>query len=187
LFVNPERNLLFATETDEGKRVNQVEFRNLTEGDAAAYWALRLEAVEREPRSFGITPEEHRKINLEETRAFLASEFLIGAFDGDALVGSTWFKREPGIKERHKGHVRRVYVSASHRGRGIAKAMIGTLINEVKQDPSIEQLLLAVGVFNHSARKVYTALGFVPFGIEPRALRAGDEYVDEEHMILFLR
>ncbi len=164
-----------------------MEFRKLTEDDAAAYWALRLEAVEREPRSFGVTPEEHRKISLDETKAFLVNDFLIGAFDGDALVGSAWFKREPGIKERHKGHLRRVYVSASHRGRGIAKAMIGTLIDEVKKDPGIEQLLLAVGVFNHAARKAYTALGFVPFGIEPRALHAGDEYVDEEHMILMLR
>jgi len=30
-------------------------------------------------------------------------------------------------------------------------------------------------------------MGFVPFGIEPRALKAGDEYIDEEHMILRLR
>ena len=163
-----------------------MKFKKLTEDDAAAYWALRLEAVEREPRSFGVTPEEHRKISLDETKAFLANDFLIGAFDGNALVGSAWFKREPGIKERHKGHLRRVYVSASHRGRGVAKAMIGALIDEVKRDSSLKQLLLAVGVFNAGARKVYLGLGFVPFGVEPRALRAGDEYVDEEHMILFL-
>jgi ribosomal protein S18 acetylase RimI-like enzyme len=165
----------------------RLEYRRLTAEDAPRYWALRLEAVEREPRSFGVTPEEHRTITLDETKAFLASEFFIGAFDGEALVGSAWFKREPGIKERHKGHLRRVYVSASHRGRGVARTMIGALIDEVKKDPSCEQLLLAVGVFNQSARRTYQALGFVPFGIEPRALRAGDEYIDEEHMILFLR
>lgn len=125
---------------------------------------------------------------MEETRALLAgpNSFIFGAFDGTELVGCARFEREPGAKERHKGHVRGVYVSGAHRGRGMAKAMIGALIDEVKKDPSCEQLLLAVGVFNVGARKVYGALGFVPFGIEPRALKAGDVYVDEEHMVLML-
>lgn len=156
--------------------------------DAAAYWALRLEAVEREPRSFGPTPEEHRQVTIDEIASFLCDQnsFVMGGFDGGAMVGFARFEREPNLKERHKGHVRGVYVGASHRGRGAAKAMIGALIDEVKRDSSIEQLLLAVGVFNTGAKKVYESLGFRTFGMELRALRAGDEYVDEEHMILFL-
>lgn len=166
-----------------------MEFRKLTGDDAAAYWALRLEAVELEPRSFGPTPEEHRQITIEETRAFVERphSFVMGAFEGLTMIGTARFDREPGIKERHKGHVRGVYVAASHRGKGVAKGMIGALIDEVRNDPSMEQLLLAVGVFNTAARKAYTSLGFVVFGLEPRALRAGDAYVDEEHMILMLR
>jgi RimJ/RimL family protein N-acetyltransferase len=165
-----------------------LEYRKLLKEDAAAYWALRLEAIEREPRSFGPTPEEHRQVTIDEIVTFLFGQdtFVMGAFDGEAMMGFARFEREHGSKERHKGHVRGVYVAASHRGRGAAKAIIGALIDEVKTDPSIEQLMLAVGVFNTGARKVYLGLGFVPFGLEPRALRAGDEYVDEEHMILFL-
>jgi ribosomal protein S18 acetylase RimI-like enzyme len=166
-----------------------LEYRRLNKEDAAAYWALRLEAVEREPRSFGPTPEEHSQITIPEIVALLCSpnSFVMGAFDGEVMTGFARFERESNVKERHKGHVRGVYVAASHRGLGAAKTMIGALIDEVKLDLSIEQLLLAVGIFNAGARKVYTALGFVTFGIEPRALRAGDEYIDEEHMILFLR
>ena len=166
-----------------------MEYRKLKAEDASAYWVLRLEAVEQEPRSFGPTPEEHRLVTIAEIVTFLCGphSFVMGAFDGETMIGFARFEREPNLKERHKGHVRGVYVAAPHRGQGVAKAMIGALIDEVKQDPSLEQLMLAVGVFNAGARKVYTALGFVSFGIEPRALRAGDEYVDEEHMILFLR
>ena len=163
--------------------------RRLVEEDAAAYWSLRLEGVEREPRSFGTTPEEHRRITMAETVALILKpgSFLVGAFDDDALVGMMRFDREAGEKERHKGHIYGVYVTASHRARGVAKALIGAIIAELKDDPSFEQLLLSVGTFNEGARAVYRAMGFVAYGIEPRSLRAGDEYIDEEHMILRLR
>ena len=112
--------------------------------------------------------------------------FVMGAFDDEAFVGFARFVQEPGKKERHKGHVYGVYVTASHRGRGVAKAMIGALVAEVKKGASCEQLLLAVGVFNEGARAVYRALGFLPYGVEPRALKAGGVYLDEEQMILLL-
>jgi GNAT superfamily N-acetyltransferase len=166
-----------------------LEFRKLVEEDSATYWSLRLEAVEREPRSFGPTPDEHRQITTGQIVELLCGQnsFVVGAFDGDLMIGFARFEREPNAKERHKGHVRGVYVAGSHRGKGAAKGMIGALIAEARKDASCEQLLLAVGLFNQAARKTYSALGFVSFGIEPRALRAGDDYIDEEHMILFLR
>jgi RimJ/RimL family protein N-acetyltransferase len=36
------------------------------------------------------------------------------------------------------------------------------------------------------ARNLYLALGFKPFGLEPRAMRVGSQYFDEEHMVLRL-
>lgn len=162
--------------------------RRLIEDDAAPYWSLRLEALEREPRSFGMTPEEHRRITPEQLMASILkpSAFLVGAFDENTLVGIARFERENHEKERLKGHVYGVYVTASHRGQGIAKALIETIVAELKHDPACEQLLLSVGTFNAGARAVYSLLGFIGYGIEPRSLRAGDEYIDEEHMVLLL-
>lgn len=166
-----------------------MEVRRLVEKNAAAYWALRLEGLEREPRSFGASPEEHLRITIEETAALIlkSGSFLVGAFEADTLVGTARFHREPSAKERHKGHIYSVYVTASHRGRGVAKALIGAIVTELQDDSTFEQLLLSVGTFNSAARATYRAMGFVAYGIEPRAMKLGEEYIDEEHMILMLR
>ena len=165
-----------------------IKVRKLVEEDAAVYWALRLEGLEREPRSFGKTPDEHRSITHEQTVTSILkpNAFFLGAFEEDILVGIVRFDREGNEKERHKGHIYGVYVTASHRGQGIARALIQAVIVELKNDPTCEQLLLSVGTFNQGARAVYIAMGFVPYGMEPRALKAGDEYIDEEHMMLRL-
>lgn len=167
----------------------EVVIRKLGEEDAAAYWALRLESVEREPRAFGQTPEEQLLVTIDETKKQICGGegFLVGAFDGDALVGHVRFARPARKKERHKGYIHGVYVTASHRGHGLARRLIAAVIAEMQEDTTMEQLLLAVAVGNLPARATYASLGFVGFGIEPRALRAGDEYIDEEHMILRLR
>ena len=50
----------------------------------------------------------------------------------------------------------------------------------------VEQIILAVAAPQAAAVALYRSLGFVSFGREPRALKIGDSYVDEEYMILRL-
>jgi ribosomal protein S18 acetylase RimI-like enzyme len=167
----------------------ELVYRKLTEEDAAAYLALRSEAVETQPRAFGKTPEELREIPAAEIAALLSAKegFVIGCFDGERLVGTARFVREPSQKERHKGYVRSVYVTPTHLRRGVARSMISAIAREMAADNSFEQLLLCVGTHNTGARALYRSLGFISYGIEPRAMKLESEYVDEEHMVLYLR
>jgi GNAT superfamily N-acetyltransferase len=168
-----------------------VEIRVLVESDAQAWWRIRLVAVESEPYAFGKSVEEHRATPIETIasrfRAPNEKNFTLGAFVDGELVGIATFARDAGLKVQHKGHIYGVFVSASQRGKGVGKKLITALLEKAKEDTSLEQVLLAVGASQLAAKNVYRECGFEVFGTEPRGLKVGSGYVDEDHMILWIR
>jgi RimJ/RimL family protein N-acetyltransferase len=79
-----------------------------------------------------------------------------------------------------------VYVTAAARGKGVARAMLVQMLDRVRGYPGLEQVSLSVSVRQEAARRLYTALGFAVYGYERHALKVGETYVDEEHMVLWL-
>ncbi|MGO8948765.1 MAG: N-acetyltransferase family protein [Ktedonobacterales bacterium] len=173
--------------------------RPLAEEDTDALFNLRLRALEESPEAFGSTYEETVRSGKQSIRERLLrphdQTFFLGAFPAEAadesseagnLVGMVAFFREGGLKSEHKGYIISMYVSSERRGQGIGKALVSEAISQARKLPGLEQLLLSVVTTNSAARALYHSLGFEAYGLEPRALKQGSRYWDEELMILRL-
>ncbi|MGA7302033.1 MAG: GNAT family N-acetyltransferase [Candidatus Sulfotelmatobacter sp.] len=167
-----------------------IDLRFLAAIDVDAYRNIRREALESEPGAFGSSPEEHHGLSREEIAeriSFDPSEkFVVGAFVGDRLVGTAGFFRHKGLKERHKGRIWGVYVTREARRQQIGRDMLRMLLERASHVGGIEQIMLSVATTQNAAVSLYRSLGFEPFGCERRALKIGERYVDEEHMVLFI-
>jgi len=165
-----------------------MNIRKLTKDDAEALWRLRLHALETDPVSFAESPEELKRTTAEEYASRLRSgrteNFVIGAFDGEQLVGMTGFYRDALLKRRHIGHVWGVFVSPAVRGKGVGRALLAEVIKSAKALPGISCVRLMVAVTQEAARHLYKEAGFRVFGTEPRSLKIGERFVDENHMTL---
>ncbi len=71
------------------------------------------------------------------------SSSLAHFVDGE-LIGTTGFVRESGAKERHKGRLWGVYLSADLRGKGVGRSMMKALLDRASSIDGLEQIVLAV-------------------------------------------
>ncbi len=167
-----------------------MEIRLLTEHDADPWWNLRLLALNDEPHSFAESAEEHQARTLEQTRQFFrglnAENFIVGFFEDGELAGMAGLYREKHAKFRHKGTIWGVYVRPESRGKGAAKAILNEVIRRAKEINGLEQILLVVAATQEKARRLYESLGFRKYGVEQRSLKVGNEYIDDELMVLNL-
>ena len=167
-----------------------MEIRLLTEHDAEAWWQLRLLGLTTDPASFAESADEHRKKSLEDARTFFRAccpkNFVVGGFEDGQLVAMSGFYREKHDKFRHKGTIWSVYVSQESRGKGIAKVLLAEIIRRVRLVEGIEQINLIVSATQPVAKRLYSSLGFKHYGTEPRSLKVGDTYIDDELMVLYL-
>lgn len=168
-----------------------MEIKIIDKSDWVSYQKLRLTALKVAHESFGSTYE--REVQFTEQQIIErispnSNKFFMGIFDEKELIGVVSFHREVGQKDRHKGNIYGMFIHEDYQGKGLAKLLLSTLINKVKEEyPDLEQIRLSVVSNNISAIKLYGHLGFEKYGVEINALKEGDKYFDEDLMVLFLK
>jgi ribosomal protein S18 acetylase RimI-like enzyme len=164
--------------------------RMLTSEDAEVYRGLRLQSLRLHPEAYLSSYESEKKLSIVTTRIRLEpseNNFTLGAFDGEEkLVGIVTFFRESRPKIDHKANIYSVYVDSDVRKQGVGRRLMVELIARARLLPGLEILNLTVTSNNVAAKRLYESLGFICYGTEPKAMKLGDEYLDEDLMILLL-
>ena len=167
--------------------VNRLAIRVLVPADAAAFQRLRLEALLDTPAAFLASHDEERQTPLAEVARRLEQRpgaAVIGAFDGDTLMGIVGLGREARAKVAHKGHVWGMYVHPSARGRGAARDLMRAVLALARETPGMAKLDLVADSTNAAAIALYASLGFVEYGRERDAIRLDGEPRDDVLMAL---
>ena len=110
-----------------------IRIRPLTEADAVQWRKQRLRMLREHPEAFGSAYEDQVGWPLDRfaqrlREANTLDNLILGAFEGDALVGSVGMARDTGVKVRHKAGIVSVYIAPEARGRGVARALFDDII-----------------------------------------------------------
>lgn len=166
--------------------MKQFTVRLLDPSDAEAYVALRRDALQGDPMAFAASPHDDRASDLAFVRDALSDTTFavtIGAFQPE-LVGAVRLSRERSEKLRHKTVVWGMYVRPASRRLGVGRELMLRAIRHAREWPDVLQVHLAVSETSSEAIRLYSSLGFASWGSEPRALRVGERFFVEQHMVL---
>lgn len=106
------------------------------------------------------------------------------AWDNDNLVANAEIRR--GLyKSSHVGSLG-ISIARAYRNQGVGTSVLSELIEGARRDLEVQLVKLEVLSVNSPAMGLYRKLGFVEHGRLPRAVKQGDEYVDEVLMHLSL-
>jgi ribosomal protein S18 acetylase RimI-like enzyme len=153
-----------------------------------AFKELRLQTILDSPSAVWPSMEEEAGRSLEFIESRITpgpGQVVFGAFAVGRLVGIAGLRSEPLVQVAHKGFLWGVAVAREYRREGIARHLVERALEHAREN-GILQVHLAVNTENQRAKALYLSLGFQSFGVEPRAVRVGDRFYDEEQMVLRL-
>ncbi|MGH8351879.1 MAG: GNAT family N-acetyltransferase [Pseudomonas sp.] len=151
---------------------------------ALDYRALMLEAYDLHPQAFTSSVRERAAMPLGwwESRLTGKLDVVFGAFEEGKLAGIVGLAFEPREKVRHKATLFGMYVSANVRQRGLGFHLVQAVLAEARSHQELRLIKLTVTAGNDAAFSLYQRCGFIQFGLEPMAVRVGEDYFDKIHM-----
>ena len=172
----------------------ELTIRPLEIDDFATFLDIQREALLQSPELFGSDYEWFESLSLlskeqrYEKYMNFPYQYILGAVDDDGnIAGMIGYSSEDSSKTRHKGTVWGLFVRPEFRGKGIATIMVMSVLETAQDMLDVEQVQLTVSTHNEASYGLYLRLGFKVYGTELHAMKIGDSYVDEYHMVKFLK
>lgn len=163
-----------------------IAIRPLRAGDLPAYRAVRLRALAEHPEAFTSAAEEEATAEGDARMAARLApsaraphDEMLGAFDGERLVGTIGLAVDMRAKARHRGHILGMYVVPERARQGVGTALVATQVERARAVPGLAGLALTVTAGNDVARRLYERAGFVVVGRDPDAVRTGGASFDK--------
>ncbi|MBZ9782940.1 GNAT family N-acetyltransferase [Pseudomonas sp. REP124] len=156
----------------------------LNASHALDYRALTLEAYDRHAQAFTSSVRERASLPLSwwEERLSGKLDVVFGGFVDGRLAGIAGLAFEPREKARHKATLFGMYVSSGARQNGLGYQLVQAVLDEARRHQGLRLVKLTVTAGNQAAIDLYQRCGFIQFGLEPMAVRVGEEYFDKVHM-----
>ena len=145
------------------------------------YKRIRFAALKDAPTAFSGDPDEEAALDDRQHALPLQIGTVYGAYDGGQVIGMTGVILHAKKKMRHKASLWGVYVAPTHRGRGIARAMLERALGDLPA--RITHVTLGVEINNAPALALYRALGFEECGRDIGAFMQDGVLHDEIMMV----
>jgi len=110
---------------------------------------------------------------------------MVGAFDGERLIGLCGFNREDRLQTKHRGEIVQMYVNREYANRNIGSDLLQSTITHAFENTEIEQISLSLVAQNEKAHQVYIKLGFSEYGRISNYFKEGARYWDQRFMIMY--
>jgi len=159
------------------------KIKRLKTDDYEAYRQIRIEGFTQQEREFRFSSEDEINITKDSVINRLNSDFIIGVYQTETLIGIGGLTQFIGSKLHHRALLWGMYVRSQYRGKNVANNIMNSLIDHAV-NIQIEKIILTVVSDNIKAIRFYKKWKFTPYAIDANAIKLKhNEYLDEILMV----
>jgi ribosomal protein S18 acetylase RimI-like enzyme len=152
----------------------------LTGNNTSQFLELRETLLTQESDNFRTSARDNSSLGFDYWKDRIERDHVAAVEVDGVLKALGGLSRVVGEKMDHKGLIWGMYVHPDLRGSGAADSIMYALIAAAQQH--LRQLILTLAADNASAQRFYQRHGFELYGLEPDAIRRGDDFVAEALM-----
>ena len=149
---------------------------------------MRQRHLEVDPQSVGTLAKDFKKAPREMVESMLkfeaspSTDFILGAFLEEELIGMLGFKREVRKGSTlHKGTAWGFFVVPEQRNLGVGRKLVAEALEEIKQYEWCEMIRVMITTTDTAAIKIAEVFGFERYGTEKKSLKINGNYFDDHY------